>query len=99
MSPKGVWKHKKYWSIEVETLIKFFGEPKISHKDSPLKIARQWSDEPNHFYEPKGFKIIGVEYGNLLVPTRTHQWAIKYQLEQVMKVLGLDSKLHLFRGP
>jgi hypothetical protein len=82
-----------------ETFIKLMGGPNISRKDCPLKIARQWSDEPNRYLEPKGFKIIGVEYGNVLVPTRIHQWIVKYQPEQVMKVFSRDTELTPFRGP
>jgi hypothetical protein len=72
-----------------ETFVKLMGGPNISRKDCPLKIARQWSDEPNRYMEPKGYKIIGVEYGNILVATRIHQWIVKYQPKQVDSNGGL----------
>jgi hypothetical protein len=66
------------------------GGPNISHKDCALKTARIWDDEPNHYLEPKGVHIIGVEFGNLLVPTRLHQWTIKYQPKRDDSKCGLD---------
>lgn len=65
-----------------ETFIKLMGGPNISRKDYPLTTARLWSDEPNRYLEPKGFKIIGVNYGNVLVPTRLHQWTVTYLAKQ-----------------
>lgn len=75
------------------------GGPSIRRKDCPLKTARLWSDEPNRYLEPKGYKIIGVEYGNVLVPTRLHQWTIKYLPETVKKVFSRNNDLNNFRGP
>lgn len=81
-----------------EMFIKLMGEPNISRKDCPLKIARLWNDEPSRYLEPKGFKIVGIEYGNVLLPTRIHQWTVKYQPEQVMRIFSRDSELNPFRG-
>jgi hypothetical protein len=79
--------------------IKLMGGPTVSRKDCPLKTGRQWSDEPNRYLEPKGFKIIGVEYSNVLIPTRIHQWTVKYQPEQVQRVFSSENELNLFTGP
>jgi hypothetical protein len=46
-------------------------------KDHPIKVSRLWSDEPNRYQEPKGFKIHGVEAGTVTVLTRLHKWTIK----------------------
>lgn len=60
-----------------EKFIKLMGGGTVSRKDCPLKIARQWSDEPNCYAEPKGYEIIGVEMGSVMIPTRIHQWVVK----------------------
>ena len=82
-----------------EGFIKLMGGPKVSRKDCPLKIGRQWSDEPNRYLEPKGFKIIGVEHGNLLLPTRIHQWTVRYQPESIERAYSRDSETNHFTGP
>ena len=82
-----------------EVFIKLMGGPTASRKDCPLKIGRQWSDEPNHYLEPKGFKIIGVELGNVLLPTRIHQWTVKYQPESIERVFSQGNEANRFIGP
>lgn len=82
-----------------ETFIKLMGGPNISRKDCPLKIARQWSDEPNRYMEPKGYKIIGVSYGNVLVPTRIHQWTVKYQPQLANSSDDLEPSRAPYIGP
>lgn len=64
-----------------ETFIKLMGGPTVNRKDCPLKISRQWSDEPNRYLEPKGYQIIGVAYGNITIPTRIHQWTVTFKSE------------------
>lgn len=63
------------------TFIKLMGGLNISRKNCPLKISRQWSDEPNRYLEPKGYQIIGVAYGNITIPTRIHQWKVIFKPE------------------
>lgn len=62
-----------------QTFIELMGGPVTKRKDFPIQLMRTWNDEPNRYKEPKGFKITGVEYGNLSIPTRIHQWTVKYQ--------------------
>ena len=49
--------------------------------------------------EPKGFKIIGVEHGNVLLTTRIHQWTVKYQPESIHRVLTSGTETNRFIGP
>lgn len=53
------------------------GGPFAKRKEHPIKVSRIWSDEPNRYLEPKGFKIHGVEAGNVTVLTRLHKWTVK----------------------
>lgn len=64
-------------SANWKKFIKLMGGATVSRKDCPLKIARLWSDEPNCYAEPKGYEIIGVEMGSVMIPTRIHQWVVK----------------------
>lgn len=61
------------WGDFIESM----GGPFAKRKDHPIKVSRLWSDEPNRYQEPKGFKIHGVEAGNVTVLTRLHKWTIK----------------------
>jgi len=53
------------------------GGPFANRKERPIQISRTWSDEPNRYKEPKGYKITGVEAGNVTVLTRSHTWKLK----------------------
>lgn len=75
------------------------GGPNITRKECPLKIGRLWSDEPNRYLEPKGYKIIGVEQGSVTVPTRIHQWTIKYQPESIQRVFSSEAETNQLVGP
>ena len=57
--------------------IEAMGGPFAKRKEHPIKVSRIWSDEPNRYQEPKGFKIHGVEAGNVTVLTRLHKWTVK----------------------
>lgn len=61
------------WGDFIESM----GGPFAKRKNHPIKVSRLWSDEPNRYQEPKGFKIHGVEAGNVTVLTRLHKWTIK----------------------
>lgn len=68
------------WGEFIESM----GGPFAKRKDHPIKASRLWSDEPNRYQEPQGFKVQGVEAGNVTVLTRLHKWTLK-----------TDSKLNL----
>lgn len=61
------------WGDFIESM----GGPFAKRKNHPIKVSRLWSDEPNRYQEPKGFKIHDVEAGNVTVLTRLHKWTIK----------------------
>ena len=44
----------------------------MKRKYLPLSIAKQWSDKPNGYQEAIGEEIIGIDYGNVAIPTRIH---------------------------
>lgn len=60
-----------------DDFIEAMGGPFAKRKDHPIKVSRTWSDEPNRYQEPKGYKITGVEAGNVTVLTRLHTWTLK----------------------
>jgi hypothetical protein len=64
-----------------EIFMKLMGGPNIARKECPLKISRQWSDDTNRYLEPIGYKIIGVDYENITIPTRIHQWTVTFKPE------------------
>lgn len=60
-----------------QAFVKLMGGPLASRRDHPLRLARVWSDQPGVYGEPLGWQIKGVEYENLLIPTRFQQWRIE----------------------
>ena len=60
-----------------QAFVKGMGGPLAPRKDHPLKLARVWSDQPGAYGEPLGWQIKGVEFANLLIPTRFQQWRIE----------------------
>lgn len=62
-----------------QRFVELMGGPTIRRKDCPAKLAQVWSDKPNRYNEPSGLQLYGVEIGNLLIPTRIHQWTVKFQ--------------------
>ena len=60
-----------------QAYVKLMGGPMAPRRDHPLRLARLWSDQPGQYGEPLGWQIKGVEYGNLLIPTRFQQWRIE----------------------
>ncbi len=73
---KEIWQAANDGKWDEYTML--MGGPLARRKDFPISLAKQWNDEPNRYQEPKGNEIIGVTYGNVLVPTKLHQWVIKY---------------------
>ncbi|MFD1122152.1 replication endonuclease [Methylophilus flavus] len=60
-----------------DELIEIMGGPFAKRKEQTIKVYRLWSDELNRYREPKGYKITGVEAGNVTVLTRLHTWTLK----------------------
>lgn len=63
------------WAEFIEAL----GGPETPRKDQKIRLARAWSDRPNQYGEPMGYRIIGVEAGTVTLPTRRHEWRIVQQ--------------------
>jgi hypothetical protein len=63
----------KKWGDFIEAM----GGPFAKRKERPIQVLRTWSDEPNRYQEPKGYKITGVEAENVSVLTRLHKWTVK----------------------
>jgi hypothetical protein len=57
------------------------GGPETKRKDFPISIAKQWSDRPNRYREPKGDEIIGITWEQVVFPTRIHQWTIRLKCD------------------
>lgn len=55
------------------------GGPTVKRKDCPVSLAHIWSDRPNRYQEPTGAQLYGIQYGNIRIPTRIHQWTVKLQ--------------------
>ena len=53
------------------------GGPTASRKQHPIKIERAWSDSPNRYKEPSGYRTFGVTDGNISQCTRPHIWMLK----------------------
>ena len=55
------------------------GGPSASRKEAPISSAKQWNDKPNRYLEPIGEERIGILVGNVVFPTRLHQWRIEFR--------------------
>ena len=82
-----------------EAFIKLIGGPNTKRKDNPIKLAHTWRDEPNRYKETKGYAITGLEYGNITIPTRIHQWTVKYQPAPLIKVFRIADPSNPIMGP
>lgn len=60
-----------------QEFVKGMGGPLAPRRDHSLSLARVWSDQLGAYGEPLGWQIKGVEYANLLVPTRFRQWRVE----------------------
>lgn len=78
---------------------KLMGGPNAKRKENPIKLMRVFNDDLNRYKEPKGFAITGLVYGNVSIPTRIHQWAVKYQSLPLAKVFSSDSEFNPMIGP
>ncbi len=61
--------------------IQLMGGPCTEKKMIPIAIMRVWSDKPNIYDEPIGYKIIGVEFENGYEISRIHIWDIRPAIE------------------
>jgi hypothetical protein len=59
--------------------VELMGGPTVKRKDCPVTLAHVWSDKPNRYQEPTGIQLYGVQCGNIRIPTRIHQWTVKFQ--------------------
>jgi len=62
-----------------DQFVMLMGGPQATRKMWPISIAKQWNDQPNRYQESKGQEIIGITYGNVIIPTRLHQWTIVHK--------------------
>lgn len=75
------------------------GGPDVKRKDSPIQLKRVWNDELNRYKESKGYAITGLEYGNISIPKRIHQWTVKYHSAQLAKVFSIGDESNPMMGP
>lgn len=73
------------WDIFTELM----GGARARRKDCPVSLAKQWNDKPNRYKEPIGEEVIGLAYGNVVIPTKMHQWTIHYQPEVTSRPVGI----------
>ena len=77
---------KAIWDAANEGLwdafVMLMGGPFARRDESPISIAKQWNDKLNRYGEPIGEEVIGIAYGNIVIPTRIHQWTITHQPHQ-----------------
>ncbi|WP_372719034.1 replication endonuclease [Immundisolibacter sp.] len=60
------------WADFVETL----GGPDVARKDQQIKLARVWCERLGQYREPIGYQIVGLEAGEVTLPTRLHEWRV-----------------------
>jgi hypothetical protein len=53
------------------------GGPTVARADLPITLAKVWSDKPGQYEEPAGWRVVGVEAGNVVAVSRLHQWTVK----------------------
>jgi len=62
-----------------QRFVELLGGPITKRKDCPVTLAKVWSDKPNRYQEPTGYQLYGIQLNNIVVPTRIHQWTVKFQ--------------------
>lgn len=67
--------------------VALLGGATVCRKDIPITLAKTWSDEPNRYQEPKGYQLYGVQYLNVLIPTRIHNWTTKYRPQNAESIV------------
>lgn len=61
------------WSEFVELM----GGPSVARADMPIMLSKVWSDKPGLYEEPSGWRVVGVEAGNIIAISRIHNWTVK----------------------
>jgi len=70
------------WCAFIEAM----GGIEASKKEQQLSLAKGKSDKKGIYDDPIGWKVIGVECQNILIPTRFHQWTIKVRPKPLAKL-------------
>ena len=58
------------------TFVACEGGPHSLRKLLPVKLAREWSDQPDKYGEPTGYTTFGITCRNVTMHTRIHVWEI-----------------------
>lgn len=66
---------------EWDRFVTLMGGPEAKRKDFPIAVAKQRSNELNRYREPKGEKIVGITWANVVFATRIHTWTIQHRCE------------------
>jgi len=61
------------WARYVEVM----GGTQARRADHPVRVVVLWSDRPNRYDEPEGYRISGVEARGQFAGTRQRQWTIQ----------------------
>lgn len=64
-------------SGDYQSYIELCGGSGVKRTDLPLRLEKVWSDEPGRYGEPKGYKVIGVTDGQIVLVTRIYSWKVK----------------------
>jgi hypothetical protein len=56
--------------------LKSMGGATCRRKDHPIRVAKQWSDQPGRYFEPQGMSVFGIESGDTVLQTRLHCWSL-----------------------
>jgi hypothetical protein len=66
---------------EWDRFVTLMGGPETKRKDFPIAVAKLRSNELNRYREPKGEKIVGITWANVVFATRIHTWSIQHRCE------------------
>jgi len=61
------------WARYVEVM----GGVQVNRADCPVRLVMLWSDRPNRYDEPEGYRVFGVEARGQFAGTRQRQWTIQ----------------------
>ena len=50
--------------------------PQADRKHWPIRLAKKYNDKPGRYGDPLGLQVYGVEFNNLIIPTRLHEWRL-----------------------
>jgi hypothetical protein len=89
---KDVWEAANNGKGDWGKFVALLGGATVCRKDIPITIAKTWSDEPNRYEEPKGYQLYGVQYLNVIIPTRIHTWTMLYRPQKTKAEKGQPSR-------